>query len=50
MCMCSCVCGVPARLQSVLSVPQLLLDRVTVAGVRVDRMQRVSSHTARILL
>lgn len=54
VCMSGGMRGVPARLQSVLSivcgVPQLLLDRIAVACVSMDGMQWVSTHTYRILL
>ena len=38
MCMRSRMCGVPTRLQSVLSIPQLLLYRVTIARVALNGM------------
>ena len=46
----SSMCGVPTRLQSVLGVPELLLNRVPVACVRMDGVQGVSAHTSCILL
>jgi hypothetical protein len=48
MSMRSSVCWVPTRLQSILSIPQLLLDGVTVTRVAMDRMERVSAYQWRV--
>ena len=42
--------GIPARLQGVLSVPELLLDGVAVARVCMDGVQGVCANACRVML